>query len=62
VADASGPAFDVNEEPFRLLASSELFSNLTETALRSVAAEAHPRRFKKGSRLFHEGTQVTSSS
>jgi CRP/FNR family cyclic AMP-dependent transcriptional regulator len=55
VADAAGPASDVNEEPFRLLASSELFSSLPELALRSVAAEAHPRRFKKGSRLFHEG-------
>jgi CRP/FNR family cyclic AMP-dependent transcriptional regulator len=55
VADATGPAFYASEESLRLLSSSELFSSLPEEALRSVAAEAHPRRFKKGSRLFHEG-------
>jgi CRP/FNR family transcriptional regulator, cyclic AMP receptor protein len=55
VAEAADPALDAKEEPRRLLASSELFSSLPEEALRSVAAEAHPRRFRKGSRLFHEG-------
>jgi CRP-like cAMP-binding protein len=38
-----------------LLARTELFSSLAPDALRSIAAEAHERRYAKGEAIFREG-------